>query len=307
MRPAFPVREQGAALIAVLALVMLLAGFASLGLTRLRATADRVTNNEQQFQAGLLAHSGAAIGAQIIGQLKARARSQPRLLQQPLRMALGGGTVELRFHDAGNCFNLNSLLAPAASPDSMGGNAQASPRDFARLLQAAGIAASDAQPIADATARHLQNTGMLWTAPAEWTDVAGVDGAIWAQVRPFLCALPNREASRLNLNSLTLAQAPLLVAAGLDADEARRAITGRPRQGWGSGGEFWQRASASGRPATATAQIADTRSRWISLQVVASMNDTVVHRRFLLDTLNEPAKITASVWQNSSTEDREQP
>lgn len=43
--------ERGAALLAVLAMVLLLAGFASLGLARLRAATDRITEAEARSEA----------------------------------------------------------------------------------------------------------------------------------------------------------------------------------------------------------------------------------------------------------------
>lgn len=292
-RRPFPAREQGAALLVVLAVVMLLGSLASLGLTRLRATAASVSAADQQFAAGLLAASGAEIGARVIAQAKARARNHPEQLQQPLPVSVPRGTLRLRFRDAGNCFNLNSLLASGADA-----RPQAGADDLARLLAAAGVDAGSARDIAAATVARLQASRMLWADAAEWRSVTGVDAEVWAAARPLLCALPTREASLINLNSLRPADAPLLVAAGVDIADARRAIAARPPEGWGSGGEFWQQLAAGGAPATAAAQVAGTRSRWIRLRVFAAVDGGRAEREFLLDTSADPARIVASLWRS---------
>lgn len=294
-RAPFPAAERGAALLVVLGVVLLLASLASLGLARLRTTGADIQTADRQFAAGLLAASGAEIGAGLIGQLKARARGRPQQLQQPLAIPVSGATLQLQFLDGGNCFNLNSLLAPRTA-DGSAAVAQASPEDFARLLQAAGIDAADARALAAATAARLAQSGLLWADAAEWRGVAGVSAAIWQAAGRHLCALPTRETSLINLNSLHADDAPLLVAAGLDIAAARQAIAARPAGGWGSGGEFWQQVAAGGTPATAAAQVAGTRSRWIRLRVAATVAGAAVRREYLLDSSRAPAQIVASRW-----------
>lgn len=290
----FPARERGAALLVVLGVVLLLASFASLGLARLRATSADISVADRQSKAGLLAASGAGIGAAIIGQLKARTRNQPQQLQQLLAFPVPGATLHLQFLDGGNCFNLNSLLAPPAVAGASAAAPQARADDLARLLQAAGVDGAAAQTVAAATAARLAQTGMLWADAAEWRDLAGA--AIWQLAGRHLCALPTRESSLINLNGLRADDAPVLVAAGLDIAAARRAIAAKPAGGWGSGGEFWQQVSAGGTPVTAAAQVAGTRSRWIRMRVSAEVAGAAVRREYLLDTSREPAQIVASRW-----------
>ena len=104
--------ERGAALLAVLAMVVLLAGFATMGLSRLKAAGDRISEAQTQAEAQLLAGTGTTAAVSVISQMKARARMAPALLTEPLQLELQGGTVEARFSDGGNCFNLNSLARP---------------------------------------------------------------------------------------------------------------------------------------------------------------------------------------------------
>lgn len=293
-----PASERGAALLAVLAMVILLAGFASLGLSRLRAASDRVTDAEARSDAQLLANAGSSAAVALVSQMKARANRQVGQLEKPVTLAMGSGEVIVRFRDAGTCFNLNSLALPPQAVGAQAAAPQARPQDFARMLTAAGIPQLEADTIAKATAARLAQTGMLWADASEWATVPGVTRRHWDMAGGLLCALPNREAAALNINSLTPDKAPLLVAMGLGPDEARRALGGRPQQGWNSSTDFWEQASRSGVPDTAAAQVVGTTSRWIALDLVATTQRARVGRTLLLDTLRQPASIAASTWQS---------
>lgn len=291
-----PASERGAALLAVLAMVMLLAGFASLGLARLRAATDRITDAEARAEAQILAYSGTSAALGLIHQLKAQARGRPGLLQAPIRVPMGAGTVELRFSDGGNCYNLNSLVRPQASASTGDMQAQSRAADFARLLTAAGIPAIEASTVAQATASRLSQTGMLLADASEWVTMPGVTAKHWELAGPLLCALPNREVTAININSLRPDQAPLLTAMGLGADEARRALASRPPEGWSSTGDFWQQASPNGTPDNASAEMLGVNSRWMALDVIARTANAAVGRELLLDTSRQPARVASSRW-----------
>ena len=288
-----PGRERGAALLAVLAMVLLLAAFASLGLARLRAATSQAGNAEAQAIAAHVATSGAMAAIELVPGWKAEQR---RGGERPYRIDTGAGVAELSFQNAANCFNLNSLSGRTTTAA-----AQASAGDFARLLTAAGIPTHEAGPLAQATVARLQQTGALWADASEWVTVAGVTTAHWALAGPLLCAFPNREAMALNLNGLTAAQAPLLAGAGLGADEARRVLAARPEGGWGAASEFWQQAAAGAVPRTAMAEAAGTSSRWITLALTAHAGNRTLRRRLLLDTARTPARIAATAWGTGGT------
>ncbi|MBS3961123.1 MAG: type II secretion system minor pseudopilin GspK [Sandarakinorhabdus sp.] len=296
-RTRFPPAERGAALLAVLAMVILLSGFASVGLSRLKATTDRVTDAEARSEAQLLASAGTAAAALMVGQVKARANRQPAILAQPVLVPVGSGEVVVRFADAGSCFNLNSLAPQAPGAGGAAGSTQSRPQDFARMLAAAGIPDLEADALSKATAVRLASSRSLWADASEWTMVQGVTAAHWQAVGQLLCALPNREASALNINSLTADKAPLLVAMGLGPDEARRALANRPREGWTSATDFWLEASPGGTPDTAGAQVVGTTSRWIRVSLLATTARARVGRELLLDTLRQPATVAASTWK----------
>lgn len=288
--------EEGAALLAVLAMVLLLAGFASLGLSRLRAATDRITDAEARAEAQILANSGATAALGVIHQLKAQARNNPALLQKPMRVPLGEGQVELKFSDGGNCYNLNSLVRPQISASTGEMQAQSRAADFARLLAATGIPSIEASTVAQATATRLSQTGMLLADASEWVTVPGVTAKHWQLAGPLLCALPTREVTAININSLTPDKAPLLTAMGMGVDEARRAISARPPEGWNSAGEFWQQTSANSMPDTASAEAMGVSSRWMALTVIARTANASVGRDLLLDTSRQPARVAASRW-----------
>ncbi|MCG2842732.1 type II secretion system minor pseudopilin GspK [Sandaracinobacter sp. RS1-74] len=296
MKPRIPPSERGAALLAVLAMVMLLAGFASLGLSRLRAATDRITDSEARSEAQILANSGTAAALGMIHLLKAQSHRNPKLMQAPIRIPLGEGQVELRFSDAGNCFNLNSLARQQQLSAGTGTQAQSRAADFARLLAATGIPQLEASTIAQATASRLSQTGMLWADASEWVTVPGVTAQHWQMAGALLCALPNREVSAMNVNSLRPEQAPLLASMGLGADEARRALANRPEEGWTSANQFWDQASSSGTPDTAGAEMVGTSSRWIELKLLARTPRAAAGRELLLDTMRQPARVATSRW-----------
>jgi general secretion pathway protein K len=293
-----PASERGAALLAVLALVVLLSGFATVGLDRLKAAGNRITDGEARSEAQLLASAATATAANLAQSLKGRLRLQPTLLDEPLLLEAGGGSVSLRFSEGGNCFNLNALAAPPlVDPNLPRPQPAARPQDFARLLVVAGIPLLEANSIAQATAARLGQTGQLWADASEWTAIPGVSQRHWQLAGPLLCALPSRDRASINLNSLTARDAPILAAMGLGADQARRAVSARPAGGWASGNEF---IGQSGLSLDGGNQLEDqlgTSTRWMRVTLVASTPRARVTRDLLLDTLQLPAEVVYSRWR----------
>jgi general secretion pathway protein K len=283
--------ERGAALVAVLVLILMLSGLAWTGLAQLRTATDQVADARARAMATAAAREGRETALAMLARLKAQARQQPGLLDRPIQLAPAGAMVRIRFRDASTCFNLNSL-APGPNGDAP----QTKPEQFARLLAAAGVPPLEADPLARASAALLAAHRLLWAEPGEWLSVPGVTRKHWALVGRLLCTMPNREATALNANSLTADQAPLLVVIGLDPDEARRAIARRPRGGWTSTTDFWQIASPSGMPETAGAQVVGTSSRWFWLDLTAAVPGLAIRRLYLVDSLKSPARIAGAIW-----------
>ena len=70
--------------------------------------------------------------------------------------------------------------------------------------------------------------------------IAGMDAALYLRLLPFVCALPD-DALQLNVNTLRVDQAPLLMAlfpTGVNLQQARQLLQDRPRSGWNSVAAF---------------------------------------------------------------------
>ncbi|WP_261371983.1 type II secretion system minor pseudopilin GspK [Yersinia mollaretii] len=70
---------------------------------------------------------------------------------------------------------------------------------------------------------------------SEFRVIAGVDQALYLRLKPLICTLPNPNL-RININTLSPAQAPLLVAlflGDMSVDAAQQLIARRPATGWG--------------------------------------------------------------------------
>lgn len=77
------------------------------------------------------------------------------------------------------------------------------------------------------------NRPMLDTS--EFRVIAGVDQALYLRLKPLICALPTPDL-RININTLSPAQAPLLAAlflGDMSVEAAQQLIASRPATGWG--------------------------------------------------------------------------
>ncbi|WP_310498970.1 type II secretion system minor pseudopilin GspK [Sandarakinorhabdus sp.] len=264
MTPGKP--ETGAALINVLILVGILSVLATGMIDRLRLAQRLQINVAAQEQA----RSGMAAAETLLLDRMRSPGAMLAALGQPLTLALPQGRIDARISDAGTCFNLNSLAVGTS------GSFAARPlavAQFARLMTLAGVADDKARSVAAATADWIDSDdtpgpggaedaayaraiipyrtgGTLMAETSEWRAVAGVNTDVHARVRPLLCALPEAELSRINVNALVPAQAPLLaMLTGSSSDGARAVIAARPRGGWKSRDAFWASpALAQARP-----------------------------------------------------------
>ena len=106
--------ERGAALLSVLLLVAVMAVIAAVMLERLSLATRLAANSQAMIQARLYALSAEAVAATRIKALVALSPERtidPRgLLGRDFVLPLAAGSVTIRIEDAGNCFNLNSLV-----------------------------------------------------------------------------------------------------------------------------------------------------------------------------------------------------
>ncbi len=323
-----PVRhsERGAALLTVLLLVAVLAVIASDTLDRLSLTTRLTGTAVAMDQSRAFGDAAERLAAIRIGQLvaadPARTTDAAGWQGTALPLPLPVGSAVLTVTDGGNCFNLNSLATLGAGADG-GGEAepvrtadQTAIRQFTDLMQLLNAPPGDARHVAEAAADWIDSDSLSLPAGAEdtayrarspgylpanrpmasATELRAVDGvtpALWAVLRPWVCALPVSGLSPINPNTLTPQQAPLLamLAPGqLTLPKAQAVLARRPRDGFAGTTEFWQAAGV----ATQSTQI-QMKSRWFDARVTVSLDGTQRTSRALIDAGETPARIVRSV------------
>jgi general secretion pathway protein K len=259
--------ERGAALLMTLMLVAALSAVAVSASERLSVAARRASNAEDRDQALWNLMGAEALARQIIR--RDHEADGTRTTRDGLWARAGvsfltdGGRIGGSILDRSNCFNLNSLgvldgrRGYTANPETQA--------ELQSLAEALDVDGGDAERLAAAAADWIDGDTsprgrgaedfdyqMLdppyRAANAPFTEVeevralAGVSERTFRVMRPYLCAHPTAEPSRLNVNTLRDEDAPLLVAVlggKLDLDAARDLIAERPAGGWIDAPSFW--------------------------------------------------------------------
>jgi general secretion pathway protein K len=298
--------ERGAALINVLVLVGIMAALSTSLFDRLR-----LARHLDASRATIAAARGAALAAEPM--IAARL-PLPRLPNGPFR--LGAALVQLA--PGGNCVNLNST---AIGPPGRTATRPLGVEQLARLLTLLDVPADTAQRIASATADWIDIDNQPGSGGAEdaayaraetpyrtastplaevseWRAVAGVTPDIFARAAPYLCALPETDLSRPNINSLTAADAPVLAAiANVPLATARAAIAARPSTGWTSPDQFWTQPALAGRPLAADVlrQI-DVKDRYVRFSLASPTPGLPLEATGLFDAGTRPARLLVRRW-----------
>ncbi len=254
-----PIQKQGAALLVVLLLVALLASLAVWVLEDMRLSWRRSVNGQIQSQM-----TWQALGAE--GFVRGRIADLNRAEVTPLA---GGWTtrdflfptdegslLSIQLRDGGNCVNLNGVISGKGDVTEPSPRGQAQLAGLIRRLSpgsdADGIVAALTDWV-DADSRATPNGGedsayaglstpyltgqTLLADETELLAIRGVNPALFARLRPFVCALPVAQMTRLNPNTLTPDQAFLLsvISGGaISEGRARALIRARPAGGWTS-------------------------------------------------------------------------
>lgn len=264
--PKNPDRE-GMALLTVLLLVAVMAAVCVLILDDVRFTVRRTANVEHLAE--MQSHAAIAetlAAAQIMRLSKANplvTPVEPRWIGQAVEVQTDSGAVRTLVYDGQACFNLNSLLL------GQGEDLRAQEEgvaQFAALGVALGFERSRMLSLADsltdwmdsdqdvrgasgaedsyygARSKPYRTGGLMLADVSELRAIKGFDGDTYRRLRPYVCALPEARLTRLNINTLEPADAPVLVAISgdrLTMGAARAAIRNRPAQGWQSVDSFW--------------------------------------------------------------------
>lgn len=317
--------EQGVALLTVLLLVAVMAVVAAGALERL-ALATRMTGNGGAVdQARAYADAGTEIARLRIGDLVASNPTKMTLaggwLGAPQAIPVPGGMATARVIDAGNCFNLNSVVSgegEAALKVRPIGVSQ-----FQGLLQALGVDARQAQTASASLAdwidsdsvpqpggaeddfyaqaeRPYRTANRMMVDPSELRAVAGITPAIYDLVKPWVCALPVTDLSPININTLLPGQAPLfamLLPGELSVAQARQLLAQRPEDGYGSVNQFWTLPSLVGlSPMQEVSEQVKMTTGFFGVDVSVDVGGTQLVERALIDARQSPAILVRRSW-----------
>lgn len=308
----FASHERGVALLVVLLLVAFMATLAVAVLDDIRFGQRRVINARSADQARWYALGAEALARAQIAQLL---KAQPDRLTlagdwngREFRFPVEGGAISLRVRDSTTCFNLNSVVTgtKVLVPRLIG------QRQFAALLralgvsetEAAGVVASitdwidtdeDVSPFGAEDREYLalvlpyRTSGRLLSEVSELRAIRAMTPALYAKLRPYVCALPTSELSPINVNTLNSDQLPVLaglIENKLTVSQLRTLLRDRPALGWDSKSEFWGEALLRNVPieTESKSQIALT-TRFFSLEALVVFGETETVLSSLIEVL----------------------
>lgn len=316
-----PATERGAALLTVLLIVALIAVIAATSLEKLRL-ATRLTGNAQAVdQARAYAFAAETLmltridqwqGVPISGGAPAESG-----IGRPYQLDVPGGVVAASAGDGGNCFNLNELVQPLGEGRFI--SRPSAIEQFARLMRLLGIDDRAARGVAAAAADWIDSDDVpqplgaedgryagyrtgntLMGDPSELRAVMGVTPAIYAALRPYLCALPTTAPAQINVNTLRPERAALvamLLPDTLGVARAQAMVQARPRGGYASTFDFWRMAAAAGiTPDPAASGQVAVSTDWFALSIRVTQGDTELTEEALVDATRRPARLVTRSW-----------
>ncbi len=259
--------REGMALLTVLLLAAVLSVIAVLVLDDVRFSIRRATNAELASQAQWHAAGAERLALSQIRRLAQASPGRTPIDQvwdgRPFVFPIEQGQITLTVSDGQSCFNLNSVVQ---GQDGAYRGRDEGVRQFLRLQTLLGVPVARARRIANASAdwidadqtvrpegaedrgydrpdQRLLTSGRLFVDVSELRQIAGMDSATYARLRPYVCALPTSQLSPLNINTLKAEDAPLLAMltdGALSVSGARRVIASRPAGGWASTFDLWR-------------------------------------------------------------------
>ncbi|MGY0561430.1 type II secretion system minor pseudopilin GspK [Luteimonas sp. A277] len=318
-------RQRGLALLTVLLLVAVMAVLVMAMLDDIRFGLRRVGNAQAVAQA-----QWHALGAEALAmaQIERLALRDPGITTleggwngRAFLFPLDDGVIRATLSDASACFNLNSVVQGAGE---MLSRREAGVLQYVALLEALGFNAGQAQALADALADWIdsdqQRQGLghedagyargrdgyrtgdtLLAEPSELRAIHGYTPAVYARLRPHLCALPSTALAPVNPNTLQDHDAPVLsmLTGGLvEVERARRVIASRPVGGWRSHDEFWDTPGmAEAVPDDAVLTQVQLRSRYFRLHAEVDSGPAQVVLTALIDAPpDSPARLLSRRW-----------
>ncbi|NRA71559.1 MAG: type II secretion system minor pseudopilin GspK [Gammaproteobacteria bacterium] len=265
-------RQGGIAIITVLLVVALVAIIASNMTGRLQLIANR-TINQQLYQQGLWS---AIAGEQLIYKVleqdyqdsKNSVHLQQLWAREGVVVPLDEGMLELTVQDLHSCFNLNVL---ANEPSGGGGKQYAvtpEQQQFAALLTALEIEPYLVEQLSSTVRDWIDSNTIVESsmgaeddnygskqvpyltanAPmATVTELMAIEGmtpALYRKIRPFVCVIPSQTEMAINVNTIAVEQAAVLVAMfgdklTLSLSDAKSLLGSRNEQGFSNIKDFF--------------------------------------------------------------------
>ncbi|MDX1294142.1 MAG: type II secretion system minor pseudopilin GspK [Hyphomonas sp.] len=255
-------KERGATLLSVLLIITLMSA-AALAATDALARSISVSRLSSSRADAFWGIRGAVTVAGVmldeLAGAQAALTADSSIFHEPTVFTSSRGTITVQLYEATNCFNLNALKLGGV--DDSGG---LPPGQLSRLLEGAGLFSSDARHLVDALADWMDADASPRAAGAEdavyrgrdiphrtpgqrlvsLSDVRAVEGFtpdVLARIAGLVCVRAPSDHAPLNLNTLSVDQAPLLAArfsSQLSVGEAERLILARPDGGWLNVDEF---------------------------------------------------------------------
>lgn len=256
-------QQKGAALLIVLLLVASLSVVAlSLTeiMTRSASRAAAIAQREQAHWALLGAETAALHLLRVQSRLKVDVDTlDEQWLREPITLPIENGLITAQFRDRSNCFNINDLVS-----DSGAGRLETDAAAISHLAaivaelggdqntgEALGSSAADfmdqddrigAGGAEDFTYNRgevpYRTANTLLSDVSELRALRGWSRPFYAALRPLLCVRPdNDEFGVMNINTVSLAEAPVLRAAlnnKVPLSELEQIIENRPSQGFDS-------------------------------------------------------------------------
>lgn len=307
--------ERGAALVTVLMIVAAMSAVAVALTQSVTSATQRARALDGQSQLRFYAVSAEeTVKSQLgnmLSQVEGRLIADMPGLNEVQMLPVDRGFISFVARDASNCFDLNSLVL-----DDEGDDLRADPdavAAYTRFLEGAQIERGDASALTASLVDWMdgnqtsgsggaedgyyvglrpsyRTSGLMLEDVSELRAIRHYDADIVAQLGQLVCARPSDldgAKDVLNVNTLTEAEAPLLLAVMSDALEVQDAvqlIASRPIGGWPSVEEFLaEPAMRSIAPELIKRERLDTVSRYVEVSAELTYREQMMRIELLFD------------------------
>ncbi|QYJ75588.1 type II secretion system minor pseudopilin GspK [Shewanella sp. FJAT-52076] len=302
-------KQRGVALIVVLLIIAIVAVIATNVTARNQISMRRTMNLAQYDQGYWYALSAEELARKVLKQDLDDSEGKVHL-QQYWALAnvvfpVQGGEIAGKISDMRACFNLNALSVASKEVENGQPQLPLAAKQFKALLVALGVddfgaerlthtlkdyldedtvtspfGAEDAEYESRPAPYRAANT--LMNHKSELRAVIGFTEEVYRNLSPYVCAIPGNDRQLLNINTLKVEQAALLVGmldGQLSVGEAESIINQRPSEGFDNQDEFWQLTSVKPDDKLKSSIVLD--SKFFLLEAGSKLDDRI----FRLDSV----------------------